>query len=168
MLDTAASFQGRVRWELTGPDGALKDSGEQDNVITQTGDQRLAEAGALAAPTVAIPSGMQIGTGGATAAAKTGAGSGMVAYTIGRAFDATPTSGLNGGSPNLRTITFVCTYPAGVGTANGINEAGIVNGTVTTAGTPNGTTLARTVLTTAVNKAAADTLTITWVWTIGS
>lgn len=143
-----------------GPDGALKQRVEFENLITQYGDQVYAELGSGAAAPNA-PTGMRLGTG-ATAAAKTGAGAAIVTYTVVNssfAFDSTPTSALNG---SARRITYVRTFAPGEATENGIQEAVITNENPITdvAGTA-GNTIARATFT-AVNKAAGDTLTVTW------
>lgn len=69
---------------------------------------------------------------------------------------------LDGGSPTVtnNTITYVATFPAGVGTG-ALVEAGIFN----SANTAAGNMLCRTTFD-VVNKAAADTIVITWNVTI--
>lgn len=140
--------------------GNLRQSVSFENLITQVGDQVYAELGS-GAGTPDVPTGMRLGTG-ATAAAKTGAGAAIVAYTTGSAlaFDATyPQSALNG---SAREITYRRTYAAGEATENGIVEAVITNENPLTgvAGTTANTVSRATF--TAVNKGAGDTLTITW------
>lgn len=69
---------------------------------------------------------------------------------------------LDGGSPSVtnNTITYVATFPAGTGTG-ALVEAGIFNNADTSAGNM----LCRTTFD-VVNKAAADTIVITWNVTI--
>jgi hypothetical protein len=148
--------------ELHGPDGELKFRTEVPNLVTQVGDQMYGERGSGAASPSA-PTGMRLGTGGATAAAKTGAGAAIVTYVTGsqKAFEATyPSSTLNGSS---RRISYQCIWAAGVATATGIDEAVITNESSLTnvAGTA-ANTVARAVLSPVVNKGALDQLTITW------
>jgi hypothetical protein len=147
--------------ELVGPGGNLKQRLVIPNLITQVGDQVYGERGSgAAAPTA--PTGMRLGTGGATAAAKTGPGAAIVTYTTGsnKVFDSTPASSLNGSS---RRITYVTTWPAGTVTANSMDEAVITNetGPTNVAGTA-ANTIARFVMSPVVNKGALDQLVITW------
>lgn len=159
MAEDVAGITGHVVAELFGPDGELKARCEVHNLVTDTGDQLYASRGA-GLTSSATPSGMQIGTG-STAVAKNGAGSAMVTYLIGQAFDSTyPTAVDSAGAGS--TVTYKTTYAAGTGTtASAITEACIVTGTVTTAGTA-ATTVARVLLTGIGSKGASDTLAITW------
>ena len=95
--DKIGEIIGRVHWELIGPDGEIKASGDARNALTQVGEQDLAERGTgFASP--AAPTGMRLGTG-STAVAKTGAGAALVTkLTDGnQAFDGTyPQSALSG------------------------------------------------------------------------
>jgi hypothetical protein len=103
---------------------------------------------------------MQLGTG-ATAAAKTGAGAAIVTYITSSAlaFDSAPASSLNGAS---RRITYVTTWAAGVATNAAITEAVIINQSVATnSGAAAAATISRAIIST-VNKAAGDSLVITW------
>jgi hypothetical protein len=138
----------------------LKQSVPFENLITQVGDQVYAELGS-AAGTPDAPTGMRLGTG-ATAAAKTGAGAAIVTYTSGSslAFDATfPQSALNG---SAREITYKRTYAPGEGTDTGIVEAVITNeNPLTNVQGSAANTVSRATFS-SVNKAAGDTLTITW------
>lgn len=160
--ETVTTMSGRGVATLTGPDGEVKQVVHFDNLITQVGDQVYGELGSGAASPNA-PTGMRLGTGGATAASKTGAGAAIVTYVSGSAigFSATfPQSALQG---SARRITYQSVWAAGVATANGIDEAAITNETGPTdvAGTAANTT-ARAVLSPVVNKGASDTLTISW------
>jgi hypothetical protein len=154
--------------EVHGPDGELKQSVEFTNLITAVGEQRYAEAGALGTgATVAQPTGMQLGTG-TTAPAKTGAGSsiGTLVSNSLVALNGTPTSSV---PSTVRRITYVCNWAAGTATANGIAEVALVNqsiGTQTVA--PSSSTIARALLSPAVNKGAADSLTVTWHHDLGT
>jgi hypothetical protein len=151
-------------YELWDEEGGLKQSGAFANLITQVGDQYYGERAAMPSALPNQVSGMRLGTGGATAVAKTGAGAAIVTYTtasnaaIGGGF---PTSALSGSS---RRIQWKSSWAAGVATANGINEWVITNETPLTnvAGTA-ANTISRAVDTgSPVNKGASDTLDITW------
>lgn len=148
---------------LRGPDGNVKQRVPFTNLITQVGDQVYAEAGSGVDGTPDIPTGMRLGTGGATAPAKTGAGAAIVTYVTGseKAFDATfPSSALNG---SARRITYETTWDPGDATATGIDEVVITNETPLTdvAGTA-ANTMSRAILSPVVNKGAGDTLTVTY------
>lgn len=160
---------GRVEWVLTGPDGEIKERGTAYNLITQVGDQRLGEAGAgIGGPPA--PNGMKLGTG-TTAPSKTGTGALLTTYLADShvAFDAAPTSGLNGA---VRRITYKATWGAGKATtAASITECVIVNDYVATSDvtSPDTATLARVLLSPAIgSKGTNDTLTVTWTWDVGT
>ncbi len=132
------------------------------NLITQNGDQAIMDRFAnISIPDT--PTGMRLGTGGATAVAKTGAGSAIVTYITGSqsAFEGGfPTSALNGAA---RRITFEAAWAAGTATNAAINEWVITNeNPLTNVAGAAGNTIARAVTGSALNKTATDTLTITW------
>jgi hypothetical protein len=165
MSSDTSGIKGEVTVELRGPDGELKAREVVENLITDTGDtfygsRAIAAINSNGVTAAAQPSGMQIGTG-STAVAKNGAGSAMVTYLIGQAFDATYPTGADAAGAGY-TATYKVTYAAGTGTtASAITEACIVTGTVTTAGTA-ATTISRVLLTGIGSKGASDTLTVTW------
>lgn len=146
---------------LFGPDGELVDGGFFRNLVTQVGDQFYGErASGIGSPPAQV-TGMQLGTG-STAAAKTGAGAAIGTFVSGSgvAIDGGyPTSGLNGSS---RRITWQTTWPAGTATATGIAEVAIVNTATLGTVASSSNTIARAVLGTTVNKAAGDSLVVTW------
>lgn len=147
-------------------DTALVDLDLFNNLITNKGDQYYAERAAGTATPPAQVTGMQLGTGGATAASKNGAGAAivtLVASSLVAIDGGFPTSnGLQAGAVAIR-IQWKTTWGAGVATANGINEVALVNQAIATQTVaPAGNTIARAVLGTTVNKAAGDTLAITW------
>lgn len=129
--------------------GNLKDRRKVYNTVTTLGHIMAADQ-ILAAPAVATPGWMEVGTG-------TGQGSGdsiLDAYISGSrtALD-TKTRGANA------IITMVCTMGAGVGTG-AITEAGIFNVV-----TQNTTDLICYDDFSVINKAAGDSLVITWTLT---
>jgi len=148
-------------YELRGPDGQLKARGEFGNLVTQVGDQfygdRAAAIGAINTVT-----GMRLGTG-TTAVAKTGAGAAIVTYVAAsqKAIDgAFPTSALSGSS---RRIEWKTTWAAGEATATGIAEVVITNETpLTNVAGAAANTISRALISPTVNKAAGDTLAVTW------
>lgn len=155
--------------ELRGEDGELKELVAFKNLITNKGDQYYAERAAGIGSPPGQVTGMQLGTGGATAAVKTsGAGGGAMIVTL----VANSLVAIDGGFPSSNglqsgavacTIQWKTTWPAGTATANGINEAVITNqstGTQTVA--PVSAVISRAVLGTTVNKGASDSFAITW------
>lgn len=160
--DDESLIHGHGVLELRAPDGSLKQRVEFTNLVTQVGDQVYGELGSGAA-SPNTPTGMRLGTGGGTAAAKTGAGAAIVTYVSGsnRAFEGGfPSSALQGSS---RRIAYQSIWAAGVATANGIDEVVITNETpLTDVAGVAANTISRAVLGTVVNKAAGDSLTITW------
>ena len=147
--------------------GQVTQEVEFTNLVTQVGDQYYGDAGAAlnANATVTAPdpvTGMRLGDDN-TAVAKTGAGAAIVSYVSGsnNAIDAGyPTSALNGAA---RRITWRTTWAAGDATANGIAEVVITNevGLTDVAGSA-ANTISRALLSPVVNKAAGDSLQITW------
>lgn len=145
---------GRLSWILRGPDGRIKVKGHSHNIVTTLGDQEIAKAYKGDAPT--LPTGMTLGTGvGAPAKGDTTLGTQIAASY--EAFD--------GGYPSrtLAVITYMCTWVAGDVTENAISEAGIVNDATFPSA---GVLAARGLLSPVVNKAAADSLEVTWTETI--
>lgn len=139
------------------------------NLITTSGDQYYARkaivgvspAGATA-PTAA--NGMKLGTG-TTAVAKSGTGSAIITYITGSnlVFDASyPQAAAVAGTDTGWNATYKTTWAAGTATNATINEVSIVNDqTNNTDGSNAANTYSRAVIST-VNKAAGDSLAITW------
>ncbi|TXH12534.1 MAG: hypothetical protein E6R03_12765 [Hyphomicrobiaceae bacterium] len=157
---------GLVLMELGDADGNYKLVSARPNLITQVGDQYYGERAAGISSPPGQVTGMRLGTGGATAASKTGAGAAIVTYLTAsqKAIDGSyPTSALNGSS---RRITFRTSYAAGEATGNGINECVLTNESpLTNVAGAAANTIARadnTLVTPTVNKGASDTLTVTW------
>lgn len=148
---------------LRGPDGEIKDSRIFANRITTIGDETYAKRGSgVAAPNA--PTGMRLGTG-TTAVAKSGAGAAIVTYKAGTAlvFDGGfPTAAAIGSDTGWR-VTYKRTWAAGVGTDAALAEVVVTNETGPTdvAGTA-ANTISRALLSPTVNKAAGDSLEVTW------
>jgi hypothetical protein len=135
--------------ELFDEVGKLKERREGHNLVTTLGHKMAADQ-LLAAPALATPGWMEVGTGtGQTAASTT-----LATYISGSrtALDS-KTRGANA------IITMICTMGAGVGTG-AITEAGIFNVV-----TQNTTDLICYDDFAVVNKAAGDSLVITWTLT---
>jgi hypothetical protein len=156
-----SGITGEVTITLTSADGRTVRRQTVRNLVTQVGDEYYGErAAGIASPPDQV-TGMRLGTG-VTAASKTGAGAAIVTYITGsnQAMEAGfPASALSGSS---RRISWEAVWVAGDSTNAAITEAVITNETPLTnvAGTA-ANTIARVTFS-AVNKAAGDTLTITW------
>lgn len=161
-MQERVGLHGWVEVDLYDEDGRLKLHLVIPNLITQVGDQYYGErAAGIGSPPNQV-SGMRLGTG-TTAVAKTGAGAAIVTYVSGSsiAIDGSfPTSALSGSS---RRIQWKTTWGVGVATANSISEVVITNEASLTdvAGTA-ANTVSRALLSPTVNKAAGDTLAVTW------
>ncbi len=142
-------MNGHFKAELFDISGNLKDAREIHNTVTVLGHKMSADQ-LLASPAVAKPGWMEVGTGtGQTAASTT-----LATYISGSrtALDS-KTRGANA------IITMVCTLGAGVGTG-AITEAGVFNVV-----TQNTTDLLCYASFSVINKAAGDSLVITWTLT---
>lgn len=141
MLHENVKFTGKLKIVITGPDGKIKESHELKNLVVAVGKAWIASR---MVGTPAVMSHMAMGTGSTAAVAgnttletETGA---RVALSSSNAVGA--------------VVTYVATFLPGVATG-ALTEAGIFN-----AGAA-GTMLCRTVFP-VVNKAAPDTMSITW------
>lgn len=142
-------MSGVMEAKLFGPDGELKARREVHNTVTVLCHQMAADQ-LLAAPAVVTPGWMEVGTGTGQDADDTT----LATYIAGSrtALDS-KTRGANA------IITMICTMGAGVGTG-AITEAGVFNVV-----TQNTTDLLLVSSFAAVNKAAGDSLVITWTLT---
>lgn len=136
---------GRLVITLTGPDGAVKETREIENLVVTVGKGYIASR--MKDATATVMSHMAVGTtnttpdvGDTTLAAEAG----RVALT----------------STNVvsNAVTYLASFPAGTGTG-ALVEAGLFNAS------SSGTMLARTTFL-VINKGAADTLGISWTVTI--
>lgn len=157
-LKDGMGLRGEVHVELKGPDGKIKQEFTIHNLVTDVGDGIFAAAIYTAAYS---GWGMKLGTA-TTAAAKNGAGSfiAVADYVSGSAKALDDSTPKQGASANI--VQFRRLWAAGEATANNINRVGLVDNT-TDAGEADAThTIATSVFPAAINKAAADTLTVTW------
>lgn len=157
-MKSQCNLKGWVVAELRGPDGALKQRSETHNLVTDVGD-------ALAASSIYSAArsgwGMKLGTD-STAAAKNSTGSYITTatYVSGSAKALDDSTPKQGASANI--VQFRRLWAAGEGTADGIRRVSIVDNT-TDAGEDDAThTFAISVFSADINKAAGDTLTVTW------
>jgi|TARA_R110000868_G_scaffold136870_3_gene350015 hypothetical protein len=141
MFTESVSIKGNLEVILLDEKGIQKDYRKIDNLVVAVGKQVIAAR--LIGNTIAIPSHMAVGTD-VTAAAT---GQTALGAEIGRVvFDST--------TRTTNVLTYVATFPAGTGTG-ALTEAAILNASST------GNMLCRTTFST-VNKAAGDTIVITW------
>ena len=141
MINDSIKVTGELKLTLTRPDGHVKHEVIIPNLVVTTGKNYIASRMKDASATAM--SHMAIGTGSTSAAAGNttlGSEAGRVALT-----STTVTN---------NDVAYVATFPAGTGTG-ALTEAGIFNAS------SSGTLLCRTVFS-VINKAAADTLGITW------
>jgi hypothetical protein len=136
-------IRGHVEFELRDANGELKERWELDNTVTVAGKNGLADQ-ILAAPTLAKPTHMAIGTGTPSATA------------LGAELDR---NALANKTRSAAVITFTATWAAGDGTGT-LTEAGVFD--AASAGNMWCSTSFA-----AKPKAAGDTLSATWTFTVG-
>ena len=144
-LQNTIKATGELTIEVRGETGEIKQTLNAKTLVVSVGKTFIASR--IVGTASAIMSHMAIGTATATPAA----GDTTLGTEAGRVTLASGTSSSN-------AITYTATFPAGTGTG-AITEAGVLNlGTA-------GTLLCRTTFP-VVNKAAGDSIAITWVVTI--
>ena len=156
-MDNKVTVRGHVRAYLFGPDGVLKGTWEQHNLVTDIGDQCIAKQLYSSA---AKPAGMKLGTA-TTPAAKNSTGSFIPAadYVAGSALALDSTFPKAGSGANV--AQYQVTYGAGVATAT-LGRVALVDNT-TNAGEADAThTIAIAVFTAPIPKGSGDSLVVTW------
>lgn len=157
---------GTITVKVLDADGNVKHEETVHNLITDAGDlyqaTRIAagvNSNGVSQPT--LMTGMKLGTGTA-AATKTDAG--LATYITGsnRVFDATYPQVSNLGAGLGVNVVYRVTWPAGTATNSTINEVIICNDAATDADSSAANTIARGVFGTTVNKAAGESLEVTW------
>jgi len=144
MIKETIKITGKVKIELFGPDGGLKDLREIKNLIVTAGLNHIADQ--MSDQGEDVMSHVAIGTGTTAAAV----GNTALVTELDR-------NALTSKTQATNTVTYIADWAAGDGTGV-ITEAGILNAAA------NGTLLTRIVFA-AVNKLANDALRITWVHT---
>lgn len=147
MIQDQTTVKGKVIFVLTGPDGKVKEKREHDNLVTTAGKGYIASR--MKDATATAMSHMEVGTSSTAAA---------VGDTTLVAAVSSSRTALTSTTVSTNTVTYACTFGAGVGTG-ALVEAGIFNDGAA------GTLLCRTVYS-VINKGASDTLTISWVITV--
>jgi hypothetical protein len=147
MFNDSIKMKGKLNVVLTGPDGAVKESREFDNLVVTVGKNFIASR--MKDTTDTAMSHMEVGTGSTAAA-------------VGNTALETPVASsrvsLTSTTVTTNSVAYVATFPAGTGTG-ALTEAGIFNAS------SSGTMLCRTVFS-VINKGSADTLGITWTVTV--
>jgi hypothetical protein len=138
-------MSGKLTISVFDRDGNLKEAKHVPNLVVTAGKNYIASR--MVGTSSTVMSHMAIGTGTGTP----GAGNTTLGTEAGRVSLSTFTASTN-------TVTGTATFPAGTGTG-AITEAGIFNDVTT------GTMLCRTTFP-VVNKAAGDSIAITWVVTV--
>jgi hypothetical protein len=141
MFTESVSIKGNLEVILLDEKGIQKDYRRIDNLVVAVGKQVIAAR--LVGNTIAVPSHMAVGSD-ATAAAT---GQTALGGELGRVV-------LDSTTRVSNVLTYIATFPAGTGTG-ALTEAAILNAAST------GNMLCRTTFST-VNKAAGDTIVITW------
>jgi hypothetical protein len=145
-LNDTFNPSGELEIVVRGPDGNIKEIRKAKNLVVSAGKTFIASR-MVSGSVAAIMSHMAIGTGTATP----GASDTTLGTEAGRVT-------LASGSNSANAITYTATFPAGTGTG-AITEAAVLNAASV------GTMLCRTTFP-VVNKAAGDSIAVTWVVTI--
>jgi hypothetical protein len=146
MTNDGLHVKGHVRAVLRDEHGAVKHVEEIDNLITTAGRNAIVER-LDSSPATGQPSHMAIGTGTNAAAA----GDTTLQTELDR-------NALTSNTASANVLTMVGDWAAGDGTG-AITEAGVLNAA------SNGTLYSRAVFS-VINKAAGDTLSIQWTYTL--
>ena len=149
-LSTRMGIKGICHLRLLGPDGELKEDRLIHNTITELMDAHVADQ--MSDQGDAAIGYMNVGTGSGQGAADVGLDSELDR----NALDSTT----QGAAGDDNDVIYVCTWAAGDGTG-AITEAGIMQA-------DNNTTMMAYADFAVVNKAAADSLVITWTVTFGA
>jgi hypothetical protein len=146
-VNEMSGIVGEVCLTCIAEDGTVRWTETISNLVTTPGDNYYA-----------LVTCMKLGTGGATAAAKTGAGAGIVTYLS----DSNAT--ISSVSRTNNQIVYNASWGAGTATNSAISEIAIcvTNNNATSA---SGDCIARAVISPARNKQASDTLTAAWTHT---
>lgn len=147
ITDQLSGIKGELTIVKTNSDGIITDKRHVPNLVVSVGKTWVASR--MAGTSSGVMSHMGVGAG--TNSPVSGDTALQTPLT-------TPNIALTSTTPTANTVTYVATFVAGTGTG-AITEAGIFNAASA------GTMLCRTVFP-VVNKAAGDTITITWVVTI--
>lgn len=144
---SAGHGEGRLLLELIGPDGRVRETREVCNLVVTTGRNMIVDR-LLASPALGVPTHMAVGTGAvAPALGDTALGAEIAASRV----------ALTSKTRATNVLTMVGDFAAGTGTG-AITEAGVFDAATT------GNLHMRATFS-VINKAATDTLKITWTYT---
>ena len=146
MVDESIELSGHLSLVLRDEHGRIKQTEEVDNLITTAGRNAIVER-LDSSPGTSQPTHMAIGTGTNAAAA----GDTTLQTELDR-------NALTSNTASTNVLTLVGDWAAGDGTG-AITEAGVLNNS------SGGTLYSRAVFS-VINKAAGDTLQITWTYTL--
>lgn len=144
-LQENLKMKGRLTVSVIDPEGSVKESFETNNLVVTAGKNYIASR--IVGTADSIMSHMAIGTGTDTPAV----GDTALTTEAGRV-------AISSGTASTNEVTYTATFPAGTGTG-AITEAAVLNASSA------GTMLCRTTFP-VVNKAAGDSIAITWVVTV--
>jgi hypothetical protein len=150
--DEQLGLNGKLTAVLRGPDGEIKQVVVEENLIVTTGRDSIIEQ-LEAAPTAAKPTHMRVGTGGTAPVAgntalQTEIGSGAALSTKNAA---------------ANVLTMIATFAAGNGTG-ALVEAGVF--CAATGATSAAAPMYSRATFSVINKAAGDSLELTWTYTL--
>ena len=147
MINDNLNALGELRLVLKNEEGEVKEDITVPNIITTVGKAHIAVS--MAGTAQGVMSHMEVGTG----TTDPGVGNTTLESAVGSSRTA-----LASWTASSNTIVATCTFAAGTGTG-ALTEAGLFNAS------SSGTMLARTEFS-VINKAAADSLTVSWTITI--
>jgi len=153
MAQDGLKIKGHVRLELYGPEGQLKDVREAENMIVSAGLATIAEAISKATNAYVV-SGMGVGTG------TTGAAEADINLETSASYNTLTSAGRGSTAASGHSIIYTCTFNPGFGTG-ALTEAVLCCAASAYGDKAVGRILNRLTFS-AINKAAADTLAITW------
>lgn len=146
-LNENLTMKGELTVVVRNESGEIKNTFKVPNLVVTSGKNYIASR--MAGTASSVMSHMAIGTGSVAPVV----GNTVLGSEVGRV-----ALGTAGGTASNNTVTYTATFPAGTGTG-GIQEAAILNAA------SSGTMLCRTTFP-VVNKAAGDSIAITWVITV--
>ena len=158
MFNDSIKLTGELKLTLTNGEGNVTQEVIVPNTVVTAGKNFISNRmkDAVSGHTLKVQmSHMEVGSGGATAV--TAADTTLETIITGGSGNRTALT-TAGGTVTTNSVAYVCTFAAGYGTG-AITEAGIFNAS------SRGTMLCRTTFS-VINKAAADTLGITWTITV--
>jgi len=153
MAQDGLKIKGHAKFVLIDENGKIKDVREAENMIVSGGLAMIADAMALTTNTY-LMSGMGVGTG------TTGEATGDINLETSAAYVALTSAGRGATAASAHSVIYTATFAAGQGTA-ALTEAVLCCAASAYGDKGVGRILNRLTFS-AINKAAADTLAVTW------